>query len=115
VQEKATAASNEADGVDDARVLDVAQKVVDRVNGIGRLQNASFRPVAFADSYEDDSVVTVHPPIAQLVVRSVMTVTAEVRDANGNIVPQPPPPGPGRLSKASTSADVAEEFAQQEV
>jgi hypothetical protein len=37
-----------------------------------------------------------------------MTAEAVVLDADGNVVPQPPPPGPGRLAVAETNHDVAE-------
>jgi hypothetical protein len=100
--------SKEADNVADAQVPEVARKVVARINGIGRLQNPSFRPVEFTDIYEDDAGVTVVGAAATLEVRASMTAEAVVLDAAGNVVPQPPPPGPGRLALAATNRDVAE-------
>ena len=35
------------------RCLKLPVRLVARINGIGRLQNASFKPVEFADAYED--------------------------------------------------------------
>jgi len=100
--------SVEADTVADAQVPEVARKLVVRINGIGCLQNASFRPVEFANVYEDDAGVTVVGATATLRAGSSMTAEAVVLDADGNVVPQPPPPGPGRLAIAATNRDVAE-------
>ena len=100
--------SVEADSVPDAQVREVARKLVARINAIGRLQNASFRPVQFADAYEHDAGVTVVGATATLRARSSMTAEAVVLDADGSVVPQPPPPGPGRLAIAATNPDVAE-------
>jgi len=100
--------SVEADTVADAQVPEVARKLVVRINGIGRLQKASFRPVEFADVYEDDAGVIVVGATATLRAGSSMVADAVVLDADGNVVPQPPPPGPYRLAIAATNRDVAE-------
>jgi hypothetical protein len=100
--------SEEADNVADAQVPEIARKLVARINGIGRLQNASFRPVEFADTYEDHAGVTVVGATATLNIRSGVTAEAVVLDADGNVVQQLPPPGPGRLAIAATNRDVAE-------
>lgn len=100
--------SAEADNVADAQVPEVARKLIARINGIGRLQNASFSPVEFAGAYEDEAGVTVVGATATLRARSSITAEAAVLDSDGNIVPQPLPPGPGRLAIAATDRDVAE-------
>ena len=100
--------SKEADDVADAQVPEVARNLVARINGIGRLQNLSFVPVEFSGIYEDDAGVTVLGGAAQIGVRAGTTAEVVVRDADGNVVPQPPPPGPGRLAAAETNHDVAE-------
>lgn len=100
--------SKEADDVADAQVPEVARNLVARINGIGRLQNASFRPVEFSGTYEDDAGVTVVGATATISVRAGMTAEVVVTDADGNVVPQPPPPGPRRLAVAETNHDVAE-------
>lgn len=100
--------SAKADNVADAQVSEVARNLVARMNGIGRLQNASFTPVEFADAYEDDAGVTVVGATATMRALSGMSVEAVVLDADGNVVPQPPPPGPGRLAIAATNRDAAE-------
>ena len=78
--------SVEADTVADAQVPEVARKLVVRINGIGRLQKASFRPVEFADVYEDDAGVTVVGATATLRAGSSMVAEAVVLDADGNVV-----------------------------
>ena len=100
--------SVEADTVADGQVREVARELVVRINGIGRLQNASFKPVEFADVYEDEAGVIVVGATAMLRAESRMTAEAVVVDADGNVVPQPPPPGPGRLAIAAANRDVAE-------
>jgi hypothetical protein len=62
--------SLEADNVADAHVPAVARKLVTRINGIGRLQNANFRSVEFADAYDDDAGVTVVGATAKFMVRT---------------------------------------------
>ena len=99
--------SKEADDVADAQVPEVARNLVARINGIGRLQNASFVPVEFSGIYEVDAGVTVVGVAAQISVRAGSGKVV-VTDADGNVVPQPPPPGPKRLAAAETNHDVAE-------
>ena len=75
--------SQEADDAADAQVPEVARKLVARINGTGRLQNASFRPVEFSGIYEDDAGVTVVGATATISVRAGMTAEVVVTDADG--------------------------------
>lgn len=85
---------------------EVAPVVLQRINGLARARNASYRPVWLSDRYQEGD-------IRHQVVR---VGTAECREQampiipliNGAPVPSPPLPGPRYAALASVDADVAE-------
>ncbi|MDQ4032146.1 MAG: hypothetical protein M3332_07740, partial [Actinomycetota bacterium] len=86
---------------------EVAPVVLQRINGLARAKNSSYRPVSLSGRYQEGD-------IRHQVVRVVDT--AECREQampiipliNGAPVPSPPLPGPRYAALASVDADVAE-------
>jgi hypothetical protein len=85
---------------------EVAPVILQRINGLARAKNASYRPVSLSGRYQEgDSRHQV-----------VLVDTAECREQampiipliNGAPVSSPPPPGPCYAALASVDADVAE-------
>jgi hypothetical protein len=85
---------------------EVAPVVLQRINGLARARNASYRPVSLSGRYQEGD-------IRHQVVR---VGTAECREQampiipliNGTPAPSPPLPGPRYAALASVDADVAE-------
>jgi len=86
---------------------EVAERLLVRANGVGRLMRPDFTPVALTGRYDQEGNVHVVLEPATLVFRAhVGTVT--VLDSNGNPVPSPDPCGPAYIALAAQNSDVAD-------
>lgn len=87
---------------------EVARAVLAHVNGLGRTNEPSFRPVALSGLYDDGDGRIVAAATAKLELRARLTAEAEVAGAQ-EIIPSPTPQaGPGRVKLATSNTDVAE-------
>jgi hypothetical protein len=88
---------------------EVAPVVLRRVNGLGRVLRAGYRPVRLSGRYQEGDrrhqVVTLGCAEARVQVRPVTSLI------NGQPVASPPPSGPRYAATASADADVAEALA----
>jgi hypothetical protein len=87
---------------------DVAQQRTTKVNGLARVRNPSFQPVALSDKHSDGEGQHVVVRAARLESRARLTATASVTRPDGTIVPDAPSPWPARLAATATHPDLAE-------
>jgi hypothetical protein len=87
---------------------EVAEELLVRVNGVGRLMRDGFAPVALKGHYEQDGNVSVVLSTATVRLRAHISATATVYDSDGNPVPQPPLASPAYIALAAQNPDVAE-------
>jgi hypothetical protein len=95
------------DPPEEVKFYDAAACVLDRINGLGRVKNPSFRPVTLSGRYgEGESQhLVVTPSPAEIRIRTTATVT--LTKADGTVIPDEPSPWPGRFALAETNSDVA--------
>jgi hypothetical protein len=88
---------------------EAAPAVLQRVNGLGRVMNTSYRPVQLSGQYQegDRRHLVVHAPCAE--ARAEAMPPAILID--GQPVASPPSPGPEYAATASGDTDVAETLA----
>jgi hypothetical protein len=86
---------------------EVAEELLVRVNGVGRLMRDGFSPVALKGHYEHGSVSLVLSA-ATVRVRAHISATVTVYDSDSNPVPQPPPASPAYIALAAQNPNVAE-------
>ncbi len=85
-----------------------AERLLVRINGLGRARSADFRPVTLSGKYtnaDGDHIFVAAPPME---ARARLTATAVVLGPDGQPKPDPPSPWPGRLALADTHPEVAE-------
>lgn len=87
---------------------EIAQVVLQRVNGLGRAKNPSFRPVTVSGRYQDEDQTHHVVSADSIEVRSRVSAVAVVMNSDGVRVRQPPPVGPQHASLAATNNEVAE-------
>lgn len=87
---------------------EAAQELLPKINGLGRVHNASFRSVQLSGKYEegDHRHTVVQAGVAE--VRARVYGALAVTDGNGVPTPQPPPPGPRRAALIANDPDVDE-------
>lgn len=87
---------------------EVAEELLVRVNGVGRLMRGSFAPVALSGRYEQEGNVSAVVHAATVRARANISATVTVYDSEGNLKPQPPPATTAYIALASQNPDVAE-------
>jgi hypothetical protein len=88
---------------------EVAERLINYVNGLGRVTHSNFRPVTLTRIYDDEAGTTVVPVPAHLELRAAtFSAVGVVTDPSGTVVPAPPSPWPDYLALAATDSDVAE-------
>ena len=92
---------------DSGQLLDVAQDLIESVNGLGRLLNPGFEHIRLTGAFTTNGDVTIALPTA-LVASSQLTATATVLGPDGVPVPQPPPAATRYLRLAATNPRVAQ-------
>ena len=91
---------------------DAAASVLQRVNGLARASDPSFRPVSLNGKYgERGSYDQVISPKSIEVRTQFGTPTVTVTRPDGTVIPAPPSPWPNRFAVSDTNADVAEALA----
>jgi len=89
-----------------------AKVVLARLNGLGRVRDSRFRPVALSGFYSDDKRTMVFPPPAVLEIRESLaireSVVVELVGPDGRPKMAPPPPWGERFALAASNSDVAE-------
>ncbi len=100
---------------EDEKFYQAAERLLLRINGLGRVENQNFRPVALSDEYttSDGRRHTVlRPAPAQIRVNvgrvNVGRPTVTVARPDGTVVPDPPSPWPDRFAAAASNPDLAE-------
>jgi len=89
-------------------LLDVAEDLIESVNGLGRLLNPGFERIALTGAFTTNDDVTVAAATAHLVARSQLMATAVVLGPDGAPVPQPPSVATRYMGLAATNAHVAD-------
>lgn len=87
---------------------EVAQRIIRRVNGLGRTSQSDFRPVKLTGRYTTPTGESVVAAAVALEVRLRISVDAVVIGADGRPRPDPPSPWPSRLDLVTAHPDVAE-------
>ena len=96
------------DRPDGVPFYEVAPRVLRRVNGLGRVRNPAYEPVSLTGRYTEGSSVH-HVVMADGIrIRARVEATAEVRGADGQVLPPAAPDGPDRARVATFSSDVEE-------
>lgn len=85
---------------------EVAQRLLLVANGLGRVRDSGFIPVALTGTYGDEG--NVHVVVAAFTARASLSASAVVVSVDGIEVPQPPPPGPRYAELAMMNPEVAE-------
>ena len=87
---------------------EAASRVLALVNGVGQANNSGFRPVALSGTYNEGNQVHQVAMAGTAEARSYAYATASVFGPDGTERPDPPPPGPERVAKATRHPDAAE-------
>ena len=88
---------------------DVAEWLIEQVNGYGSVMNASFRPVQLAGIYDDETGTRIVPAAARLELRAAtFSGVGVVTDTSGKATPAAQPPGPAHIALAASNPDVAD-------
>jgi hypothetical protein len=86
-----------------------AERLIVRINGLGRAKSADFRPVKLSGKYTDsngNAHLFVSPAPAELRIRG--SAAGFVLGPHGQPTPNPPSPWPDRFALAGTNSDVGE-------
>jgi hypothetical protein len=88
---------------------EVAEELLVRANGLGRLMRPDFTPVGLTGRYEQEGDVSVVLATAAVAVaKARLSATAIVRNPDGTVQPQPPPATVAYIALAAHNHDVAE-------
>ncbi|MDO3333407.1 hypothetical protein [Mycobacteroides abscessus] len=95
---------------EDEKFYEAAERLLLRINGLGRVENQNFRPVALSDEYttSDGRRHTVLRPAPAQIRVNVGRPTVTVARPDGTVVPDPPSPWPDRFAAAASNPDLAE-------
>ncbi|WP_236746772.1 hypothetical protein, partial [Mycobacteroides abscessus] len=95
---------------EDEKFYQAAERLLLRINGLGRVENQNFRPVALSDEYttSDGRRHTVLRPAPAQIRVNVGRPTVTVARPDGTVVPDPPSPWPDRFAAAASNPDLAE-------
>jgi hypothetical protein len=85
-----------------------AERLLVRINGLGRVRSADFRPVNLSGKYTNADGDHIFVAAATMEARARVTATAVVLGPDGQPKPNPPSPWPGRLALTTTHPEVAE-------
>lgn len=85
-----------------------AQRLLIRINGLGRVRSADFRPVTLSGKYTNADGDHVFVAAATMEARARLTATAVVLGPDGQPKPDPPSPWPSRFALTTTHPEVAE-------
>ena len=86
----------------------VSRNLVNAMNGVAALVDASFRRVELTDRFSDGTGSTFVLLSAAIEARSRVTAVAEVRGPDGGLIAPPPTPGPDFLAAARREQNVLE-------
>ena len=89
-------------------IYQVAERLIEPVNGYGSLTHSDFRPVRLTRIYDDETGITVVPGAAHLEIRVALSGNGTVTDANGNVKSPEASPGPDRIALVGSNSDVEE-------
>jgi hypothetical protein len=88
---------------------DAAEKLLVRINGLGRLSTSDFRPVALSGECTEGESEHLFIRVRPLEIRMGMgNPTVTVTNSDGNVVPDQPSPWPDRFALAASNSDLAE-------
>lgn len=95
---------------EDEKFYEAAERLLLRINGLGRVENQNFRPVALSDEYttSDGRRHTVLRPAPAQIRVNVGRPTVTVARPDGTVVPDPPSAWPDRFAAAASNPDLAE-------
>lgn len=95
---------------EDEKFYEAAARLLLRINGLGRVENQNFRPVALSDEYttSDGRRHTVLRPAPAQIRVNVGRPTVTVARPDGTVVPDPQSPWPDRFAAAASNPDLAE-------
>ena len=90
----------------------LGEDLLRNLNGAAKaLRGSEFMSVRLSgrvlDETAPNATVVMGGPV-RMVIRVVATATAEVRDSNGNLTPQPPPPGPDLYERSMSDEALRE-------
>lgn len=111
--------SSDLDGLmdDGGRLFEAATRLLQRVTGVARMLDSSFRPVTLPGTFvEDDGtgtgrrhhVVQADTAVARSKACAVIVSTGDEQSLASEPPPPPPPEGPPYIQLASSHPDVAE-------
>ena len=108
-QERYYLTSSQLDSPPPEKTLyELAPDLLTRVNGLGRVNDPGFRPVALTMTFQEGEHKH-HVLVAGTIeVRSNISVAAVVTATDGTPPPQAPPAGPQHVEVAGIDADVAQ-------
>ncbi|MGO9651467.1 hypothetical protein [Mycobacterium sp.] len=85
-----------------------AERLIVRINGLGRANHADFRPVGFSGTCTTPDGRNCHFTGADLEVRARLLATVDGVGSDGEPLPDVPSPWPDRLALAASRPEVAE-------
>ena len=88
---------------------DAAEQLITKINGLARVKNPSFQPVALSDRYSEGEGQPIVVRAAPFQARGRLgTPTVTVTRPDGTIVPDEPSPWPARFAATASHPDLAE-------
>jgi hypothetical protein len=93
---------------DGTTFYDVAQRLLPRINGIGRVNKADFRPVQLTGRYGTPTGQHIVAAALSSELRLRAHAVGVVTGPHGQPTPNPPSPWPDRFALAGTNSDVGE-------
>jgi hypothetical protein len=87
---------------------EAAQEILPLVNGMGRVKNPRFRPVALSGRYQDGEKQHMVVAVGTAEARSRLSAVAIVPRPDGQVEPQPSPPSISYPGLIKTDPEVAE-------
>lgn len=91
----------------DVQANEIAAKTISRINALGRIHNASFRPVTLSRYTDDTGQTHVFGAMAATLATVRMHAAGTVTYPDGSVPVSPPSPWPDYLALATTNDHVA--------